>query len=213
MAAETEINAKTETARPNYVHNSTYNAPVASVVHGDANVGAIHQHVGELEPSRLAKLVAEAMADWSQEDRHRAAGAAAAIYAEAKSPEPSPTLIRAAAARLGTLALNIGGAVTTQALLAYLRVIGVIPPGRRLSKGLTGNSGECSRIVEVGGRAQNDCATELNPMIDTMQVCRNGHLITSSAEKMPKQNLLRHRPKAVRRRPSCGAINLVPRPQ
>jgi hypothetical protein len=121
--------------RPNEPHGPfpAWNVVIGNVHGSQIAIGSgtftqSHSSDQALDLQHLTDLIKAATATWESDAQSRAAGSAALIEAEARSPAPETSLIMAAAQKIGTVALSVGGNVATAALVAYLKVKGILPP-------------------------------------------------------------------------------------
>lgn len=110
--------------------------PPMNIVFGDVHAGAqVAVGSGSFNQAQagagglqdLARLAQAATREWPEDRRREAAGAEAALTAEAGAAKPDPALFRPAATKLLGIAERVGTGLGTQALLAYCKAHGWIP--------------------------------------------------------------------------------------
>ena len=113
--------------------------PPYNVVFGDVHAGAqiaignnssFNQSqvfgTNKADLESLVAAVTAAVGEWDEASRLKAAGAQAAITAEASSPEPDIGLLQVAAKKLVSIAGGVAQGVATQALIGFLKMHGLI---------------------------------------------------------------------------------------
>ena len=79
------------------------------------------------EVRHLVALIQVALADWPDAQQQEAANARALLEGEATSPAPDQGMVRAAAKKVGAVALKVAETTATQAMLGYLKALGLMP--------------------------------------------------------------------------------------